>query len=41
MHEGNGTFYYADGGRYEGQYKGGKFDGNGTLTWSNGNQYSG
>ena len=30
---GQGTFTYSDGKKYEGQWKNGKFDGQGTLTY--------
>ena len=38
---GEGTFTYADGDKYAGQWKDGKKHGQGTFTWTNGNKYVG
>jgi hypothetical protein len=39
--EGKGVESWADGRRYEGDYKGGKKDGEGTFYWPNGQIYIG
>ena len=39
--EGKGIEIWADGKRYEGDFKGGKKDGQGTFEWPNGNKYIG
>ena len=36
-----GTHIYADGGKYVGEFKDGKFNGQGTLTWADGDNYVG
>jgi hypothetical protein len=38
---GKGTYIFASGMRYEGEWKNGKRDGQGTLTYSDGSQYTG
>ena len=39
--EGRGVETWADGRRYEGDFKNGKKDGEGTFEWPNGNKYVG
>jgi hypothetical protein len=39
--EGRGTESWADGRKYEGEFKNGKKDGEGTFMWPNGNKYIG
>lgn len=39
--EGRGIETWADGRRYEGEFKNGKKDGEGTFEWGNGNKYIG
>ena len=38
---GYGTYTYANGSKYVGEYKNGKIYGQGTYTWANGNKYVG
>ena len=38
---GNGTYTYANGSKYVGEYKNGKIYGQGTYKWANGNKYVG
>ena len=38
---GYGTYTYANGNKYVGEYKNGKIYGQGTYTWTNGNKYVG
>ena len=38
---GYGTYTYANGNKYVGEYKNGKIHGQGTYTWANGNKYVG
>ena len=41
MKEGRGTFYYASGNRYEGEYKADVKEGRGTEYYATGNRYEG
>jgi len=38
---GQGTYIYPNGEKYEGDWKNGKYHGHGTYSWSNGNKYVG
>ena len=38
---GQGTYTYADGATYSGEFKDGKFNGQGTYTYANGDTYTG
>ena len=37
--DGQGTFTYPNGEKYEGDWKNGKYNGQGTYTWSDGEKY--
>jgi hypothetical protein len=39
--DGNGTYYFADGGKYIGYSAKNKFNGHGIRTWPNGDRYEG
>ena len=39
--DGQGTYIYPNGEKYEGDWKNGKYHGHGTYSWSNGNKYVG
>ena len=39
--DGVGTYKWADGGRYTGEYRGGWIHGKGTLIWADGSKYEG
>jgi hypothetical protein len=38
---GQGTYTYPDGRKYEGEFKDGEISGQGTYTWSDGRKYEG
>ena len=41
MHDCFGTYTYADGTKYVGEYKDGEFNGQGTITYASGDEYVG
>jgi len=41
MKDGHGTYEWADGKRYEGNFKNGKLDGHGKYKWPDGKRYEG
>ena len=41
MFQGQGTYLYADGKKYVGEWKGGEYNGQGTLTYADGEQWKG